>query len=466
MKKAFFFLSISLVAIGCNVNSYELAIKNVKIFDGRTKNVLKNKTILINSDTIAAIVESGVKYKAFKAIEGNNRLITSGFIDTHIHLTDMYGDYEQAPEYLEKDSLSSYLDKMAKTYLLYGTTTIADMGQPEKWLPVTTDWQKNTSTHYPNLYNTGSAIISDEERIPYICHVEVTNPEEAKRKIAVYDSLGLSHLKLYWRLRAPEMEAIIEEATKRNISMYGHIDQNIVSIQKAIELGVRNFEHFLTLPASVIDYSVHYDSLLYKYQIEPPKNVDDYLALLVVYFDYINDDIELRNKLYSLLEKMAKSGSSLSTTIHILGALAEKTFFFTSMTANGNDEKSELNYSENQKKQLQKAYTTMMKFLKEAHDMGVKIRIGTDCRNGGKALLSELLLLNEAGIPIEDVLQIATLNGSEALKIDNQYGTVEIGKKADLVIFHQNPFDNYRNFLAEKTIIKAGKEVDNKLYNK
>ena len=103
-----------------------------------------------------------------------------------------------------------------------------------------------------------------------------------------------------------------------------------------------------------------------------------------------------------------------------------------------------------------------MSYLKQAHTKGIKIRIGTDCREGGKALLSELLLLHEAGFSTEDILQIATLNGSQAIKTDLNHGSIEIGKKADLVIFDKNPFENYRNFLSEKTVLKDGKIFNNR----
>jgi hypothetical protein len=55
--------------------TYELAIKNVNVFDSKTKNVIRNKTILINSDTIQSIVSSSQKVKATKTIDGNNRLV-------------------------------------------------------------------------------------------------------------------------------------------------------------------------------------------------------------------------------------------------------------------------------------------------------------------------------------------------------------------------------------------------------
>jgi imidazolonepropionase-like amidohydrolase len=91
------------------------------------------------------------------------------------------------------------------------------------------------------------------------------------------------------------------------------------------------------------------------------------------------------------------------------------------------------------------------------YDKGIKIRIGTDCPNGGKSALSEQLLLYEYGFTIPAIIQISTINGATALDMENKYGSIEKGRRADLIIYKQNPFDNYKNFLSERTIIKDGK---------
>jgi imidazolonepropionase-like amidohydrolase len=77
--------------------------------------------------------------------------------------------------------------------------------------------------------------------------------------------------------------------------------------------------------------------------------------------------------------------------------------------------------------------------------------------DGGKAILSEMLLLHEAGFSIGDILQIATINGAASMDLGNKYGSIKAGKKANLVIFDKNPFENYKNFLSEKIVIKDGK---------
>lgn len=443
---------------GCNPTiKYDLALQNALVFDAKEKQLLPNKTILINGDKIESIVSADYSFSARKKIDLNGKLVTPGFVDTHIHLTDILGNYEDAPDSISVDSFETYRQRIADVYLPYGTTTILEVGQPEKWLPATTEWQKNQSPDFPNLFVSGGALISDETRNPYIGHLELAAPADAERKIQEYYEMGIRHIKLYWRLRPAEMKAVVKKAAALDMYVCGHIDQNVVSIDSAMDYGVRHFEHFLTTAFSVFNYEEHLTDFRKTLDLPVIKTQDEMVAMMLQTFSYIEKYKGLQMELESLIDQMAANKTTMSTTIHLVGSIAEKTFFTTSAgDPKGGNEIIELNYSADQKADLAKAYQTMMKYLKMAHDKGVLIRIGTDCRQGGKALLSEMKLLQEAGFSIEDVLQIATYNGAKAIQLDDQLGLIERGKRADLVIFDESPFDDPKNFLSGKTVIKGG----------
>ena len=154
---------------------------------------------------------------------------------------------------------------------------------------------------------------------------------------------------------------------------------------------------------------------------------------------------------------MAADSATLSTTIHAFGSYAGRTYFRTFFQSRLHTEDVPEQFTDAQKKRLGEDFDIMMKYLKRAHDKGVKIVIGTDCMDGGKAMISEMLLMYEAGFSINDILQIATINGATSMDLGNKYGSLKPGKKANLVIFDKNPFDNYKNFLSEKIVVKDGK---------
>ncbi|QCX01692.1 amidohydrolase family protein [Aggregatimonas sangjinii] len=465
MKRPAIFLSTTLCLLFCltscsQTSDYDLAVENVSVFDSKNKTVLANRTILMNADTIARIIGASEKFVANETIDGKGRLATSGFIDTHTHLMQNYTNSSDfAPETIEGDQREVARGLMAHMYLAYGITTIIDMGQPEAWMDVTLNWQKNPSPEFPNLFICGGSIVSDEDRRQPQHHIEVMGPEDGRKKVRAYAEKGIKHMKLYRKLRKPDMEAMADEAKKYDITINTHTDNNVVTIDEAMEMGILNFEHFFTVTPSILNYDIHWKAMNEKYGIQMNSSIDEFAAHMVFFFSYIRENPEFEAKLEALFGRMAAKGASLSTALNVLASPAGKTDFFTSFEYFPIRRTPMVSYSDAQQKQLDSAFEGMLFYIKKAHDQGVKLRIGTDCRYGGRAMLHELMLFHDAGIPMEDILQIATLNGYESMKLDQEYGTIEVGKKADFLLFDQNPFDDPRNLLSEKTIVKGGKLV-------
>ena len=89
--------------------------------------------------------------------------------------------------------------------------------------------------------------------------------------------------------------------------------------------------------------------------------------------------------------------------------------------------------------------------LKAFHDGGGRdlVTLGTDHPSWGRywspfAVHRELLALARAGVPPADVFRIATLNSARAMGLDDELGSIEEGKIADLVIVRGNPLEDVR----------------------
>jgi imidazolonepropionase-like amidohydrolase len=395
------------------------------------------------------------KYNAKETIAGNGRLVCPGFIDTHMHLTDILGDFENAPEYLVKDSIAAYKKRIAETYLPYGTTTIKVDGQPEKWITPSLDWQNNPKPDFPDIYICGGALISHEGRIPYAGHAEVKDAADAARKVQAYHDLGIRYIKLYWRLRIPEFIGAIKKAQELKMNVCGHLE-TAVTIDTALYYGLRHFEHLFTLESSIPFRTMEeYNAVLAG--LDKNFKSKSFMPYIMENFRYKAEQPDLREKMDSLIDEMAKDSATLSTTIHVFGSYAGRTYFRTFFQTKLHTEDVPETFTDVQKQRLGEDFDIMMKYLKRAHEKGVKIVIGTDCMDGGKAMISEMLLLYEAGFAIGDILKIATINGAASMDLGNKYGSIRAGKKADLVIFDKNPFLDYKNFLSEKIVIKDGK---------
>jgi imidazolonepropionase-like amidohydrolase len=426
-------------------NSYDLAITHSDVFNSRTGKLMAGQTILIKAGIIELVTASPGKYIAAKTIDAAGRMVTPGFIDTHIHLTDVFGDYNKAPASISPDSIGYYRKKLSDTYLPYGVTTVMIMGEPEAWLPATIGWMKNPVPDCPDIYTVGGALISKESRKPYLNHITVASPGEASKKVIEYYGMGIRHIKLYWRLRKPEFEAAFKTADSLGMRAYGHIDQNIMYMDTTLAIGLRNYEHIMTLDNSVIHFAQ--DGPAFNNQLKPVygNRPVSFPVVRMEMWRFMQN--EKRGVLDSLIDKLARNKTSFSTTLHLFAAAFGLSYF---------SETRDTSLTVVQLARCRENFNIFMQYAKKMYDKGIQLRIGTDCPYGGKALLSELLLLHEHGFSTASILQIASLNGAKALGLDNKYGVIEKGKKANLLIWEKSPFLNYRNFLSSKTIVKDG----------
>jgi imidazolonepropionase-like amidohydrolase len=110
------------------------------------------------------------------------------------------------------------------------------------------------------------------------------------------------------------------------------------------------------------------------------------------------------------------------------------------------------------------AFKTALKNLKKIYDAGITVALGTDSgafpiRTQGFTEHLEMELMVQAGLTPLQAITVSTRNAAKAIKIDNQYGTIEKGKKADLIVLDGDPVKDTKNTRKINTVWKNGKEV-------
>ena len=89
-----------------------------------------------------------------------------------------------------------------------------------------------------------------------------------------------------------------------------------------------------------------------------------------------------------------------------------------------------------------------MTFVNEYKNRGGRVTTGSDSgfifQLYGFAYVRELELLREAGFHPLEVIRAATLNGAEALNLDDRIGSIEVGKLADMILVEENPLENLK----------------------
>ncbi|QXU40236.1 amidohydrolase family protein [Pedobacter sp. D749] len=452
MTKSVLIYFILTLFLACkSIKNYDLIITNAKVLNIKTGEIKNNQTILISNGYIEEIESSSNSFQGKQYIDAKGQLVSPSFIDTHIHPTDILGDYEKAPITLNKDSLNHYRQKISNEYLPYGTTTVLTMGQPEKWLTPLLEWQKRTNPNYIDFYISGGALISKENRVPYIAHTEVVTAKKTKQKILQYYNLGIRHLKLYYRLKEPEFSVAVKTADSLKMKVYGHIGDfspEYLTIKQTLKIGLTNYEHLATIPNSVIISDVD-KAKVYKQFKDNFGEINSESKLLDFFLEqYRFIDENKKPEIENLIKNLSDKKVTISTTIHRLYEQIAATYFTN---------KKDTTLTPKQLKRLTENFAIMMKYAKIMQESGIKIRLGSDMPNGGKVNISELIILAKYGFNIIDIFRISSYNGAEAIGIENQTGSIEKGKKADLILWSKNPFDNYENFNSKIIIIKDGK---------
>jgi imidazolonepropionase-like amidohydrolase len=101
------------------------------------------------------------------------------------------------------------------------------------------------------------------------------------------------------------------------------------------------------------------------------------------------------------------------------------------------------------------------RLLKRLYDAGVPIVAGTD-NNTGSTFILELELYQHSGIPAPAVLQIATINSARIMKDDREYGSLAVGKVADVIVVNGRPHERISDLRNIETVIRAGRVYDPK----
>ena len=256
------------------------------------------------------------------------------------------------------------------------------------------------------------------------------------------------------------MEAALDEAKKQKLgTMMHHAQLNVMSMNAldSARLGLTTMEHWYGLPEALFeDQVIQNYPASYNYNNEQdrfseagklwkqaaPYGSEKWNAVRdeLIELDFtINPTMTI----YQASRDLMRERNADWHDEYTLPTLWE--FFKPSRYAHGSywfdwttDE--EISWKEN--------FKLWMQFLNDYKNHGGRVTTGSDSgyiyKIYGFGYISELELLREAGFNPYEVIQAATLNGAEALGMDDQIGSISIGKLADMVIIKENPLRNFK----------------------
>jgi len=285
----------------------------------------------------------------------------------------------------------------------------------------------------------------------------IANAEQARAWVQQNAKNGADGIKFFGA--SPEvMDAAIRENKKLGLRSCAHHAQtdvarwNVVSSAKA---GMTSMEHWYGLPEALFtDKTVQQFPLDYNYNSEQNRFEEagklwkQAAAPFTPHWNKVMDELLALDftldptfNIYDANRDLHRARRAEWHEKYTLPSLWK--FFEPSLQSHGS---YWVNWGTEQEVEWKNNYRLWMTFINEYKNRGGRVTAGSD--NGfiyqtyGFGYIRELELLREAGFHPLEVIRSATLYAAQALGVEKDLGTVEVGKLADLAIVNANPLKN------------------------
>lgn len=432
MKRLILFSFVLCLSVAASAAAQTTAFVGVNVIPMDRERILSNQTVIVRNGIITAIGDAK-KVKLPKdavRVDGAGKYLIPGLVDTHAHLLS---DADEFPDSIAEDEL--------RVMVANGVTTVRFMiGTPE--LLALRARSSKGEIAAPTIFVASPHLTGREQGNNFV----VNTPDEAREAVRKSKAAGYDFIKITTFIKAEVYEAAVDEAAKQNIRVVGHADSRFVGVERAWK-AKQQIEHLdgymelLLRDDAPMKGSV---SDLYVY------NVDNWKS-----FEYMDE-----SKIPEIARKTVASNPYVNPTQHFMKntfalARSEQSIraqpefrFYPSKVQQQWLEFYKKNRFLNTISLEQRARWVDLrnKLIKAIYDSGGKIMAGSDTPEFlflyGFSQHRELKALADAGLPNYAVLAAGTRNAHEYFGTIGQVGTIEIGRRADLILLNANPLEN------------------------
>ena len=334
-------------------------------------------------------------------------------------------------------------------YLAGGVTHIRDMATPE----ITQLHQKQIASNEllgPEIsYISGFIDRKDSLQAPV--GKIISTLEEGLLAIDYYHKRGYDQIKLYSSIKPDWVKPMCDHAHGLGMKVSGHVPAFMTAAQ-AINAGYNEITH---------------NNMIFLNFMGADTLATNGIARLRIPAA-LSGKIDLQSKeVKSFIQLMKQKSISHDPTLGIQEGLYDEFIGDTSKRikpiinwmpeSNKNDLANTSSVgSEEQKPAYKASFRNSLNMVKLLFDNGILLVAGTDGGNA-IALHRELEIYNEAGIPANEVLKIATYNAAKDCGLENVYGQIAVGKSADFILIDGNPAKNISDIRRVEWVIKNGR---------
>ena len=405
------FKSLVVLAFSHQLMGVSLVLERVNLITMVSDQVQPDMTIVIEGGRIVEIREfqAGLHKESKRVINCEGKFLIPGLWDMHVHLS-YYGE-------------TAFPQTVA-----YGVLGVRDCGG---LLSEIDHWKEEISKGErigPTLIRCGSFLDGPKEMSDLRKGFTeiITSESQARDLVHSHKARGVDFLKVHSRLGREFFFVIAEEAKKVGIPLVAHVPQHITALE-ASNAGVVSIEH-----------------------------AESFLGASL----YVEPEAELSKATDAQFEKLKGSyGQSLYEKI-----AANKTWVCpTRISLVRSFRDSNSLWEKN-------LLTNLSEVVQGLHQAGVKMVAGSDFAftdgkiRPGLDLHGELELFVEIGMTPYEALQTATSHPAELLGLSKEWGTIEVGKLANLVLLDSDPLTEISSTRDISAVVLRGNFLDsNKL---
>ena len=383
----------------------KLYIHAQTLIDGISDAPKKDQLITIEDDKIIQIEE----YHEINEDVIHENVVTPGFFNCHVHILYPVGfKFDTQFSLMEK---AFYAQKHCKEYLESGVTFIRVVGTEENYDLQIKEAIENHVIEGPHMYCAGKVICMTGGH-GWQEGIEADGKDACLKAVRTQLRSGVDLIKIMAtggvmtkgvepgnaQFTVDEMKVMIEEAHKAGRKTATHA-QGLQGIKNALYAGIDSIEHGC----------------------------------------FLDDEC---------LERMKKQNTFLVPTLCAPQCIIDKGV-----------ENGVAKYAVVKTLKVKDAH---VESVKKAYEKGIPIALGTDAGtpfNYHNNTAYEMELLARLNIPNMDILKMATINSARCVGVEKDYGSIEVGKQADLVCLNENPLENISNVRKINRVIQSGKIV-------
>jgi imidazolonepropionase-like amidohydrolase len=422
-------------------DSKTLLITHVTVIDATGAAPKLDMTVVVRGGRIAGIERTLHKIpKQAQVVDASGKFLIPGLWDMHVHTN--FGDWLPGGEEI-----------ILPLFVANGITGVRDMGGDLHQLLKWRDQIDAGAILGPRMVISGPMIDGAPPHFP--ASVPVATTAEGRKAVDDLKQSGADFIKVQSYIPRDAYFAVAEESKKQGMTFVGHVP-DAIRASEASNAGQKSIEHF----TGIFEGCSTIEDELLKGPKGPRRVVETYSE----------------PKCAALIALLAKNGTWQVPTLTwergqwLIDDLDLSQSPGAKYAAATWRNKSYKKFTESILKELDTdpvAYRRQfvakeLEMTLAMHRAGVPLMAGTDTAAGvyvipGFSLHQELELFVKAGLTPMEALQTATLNPAKFLGRTQDFGTVETGKLADLVLLDASPLDDIRNTQKISGVVLGGR---------